>query len=148
MGARKRILLVDDDSQVLFVLQAALRRMDLPCDVETAQNGREAFRLVEAFPFDLLITDIRLPGIDGITLTDLVRSRAPQMPVIWITAYGCHGLRDDAARLCVFRCLEKPVEVDAFRQIVQQAILASFPDVAGDCDAPSAHPIERTGRKQ
>ena len=148
MGERKRILLVDDDSRVLFVLQAALMRTDLPCDIETARNGREAYRLVEALPFDLLITDIRLPGIDGITLTDLVRSRTPQMPVIWITAYGCHGLREDAARLCVSRCLEKPVEVDALRQIVRQAILASFPDDADDCNASPARPMQKTGRRQ
>ncbi len=140
MEERKRILLVDDDSQVLFVLQAALRRMNMPCDVETAQNGREAYRFVEAFPLDLLITDIRLPGIDGITLTDLVRSRTPRMPIIWITAYGCHGLAEDAGRLRVFRCLEKPVEVDEFRQIVQQAILES--------EAPPAGPMRKTGRRQ
>jgi len=147
MGERKRILLVDDDSQVLFVLQAALRRMNMACDVETAQNGREAYRLVEAFPLDLLITDIRLPGVDGITLTDLVRSRTSQMPVIWITAYGCHGLAEDADRLRVFRCLEKPVEVDEFRQIVQQAILAPLSDVAGESEAPPARPVRKTGRR-
>ena len=124
----KRILLVDDDERVLFVLSASLLRMSVPCDVVTAQDGHAAYRLLEASAFDLLVTDIRLPEIDGITLTNLVRSRSPQLPVVWVSAYGCRGLHEDAVRLRVFRCLEKPVEVAEFRQIVQQAMAAPVGD--------------------
>jgi DNA-binding NtrC family response regulator len=122
MMRRRRILLVDDDGQVLFVLHASLRRMNVPCDVVTAQDGCEAYRLLQASAFDLLVTDIRLPGIDGVTLTGFARSAARQLPVVWITAHGCAPLRADAARLGVHRCLEKPVEVSEFRQVVQQAL--------------------------
>jgi len=118
----KRILLVDDDERVLFVLAASLRRLSVPCDIVTAQDGREACRLLEASAFDLLVTDIRLPGIDGVTLTALVRQWAKQLPVVWITAHGCAPVREDAARLDVHRCLEKPVEVSEFRQVVLQAM--------------------------
>lgn len=123
----KRILLVDDDERVLFVLSASLRRMPACYDVVTVQDGRAACDLLETATFDLLVTDIRLPEIDGITLTDLVRTRLPQLPVIWVTAYGCRGLQGEAERLCVFRCLEKPVEMHAFRQIVQQALTLRAP---------------------
>lgn len=122
MTQRARVLLVDDDSQVLFVLRAALERMTAPCEIVTAQDGQAAYRLWRTSDFDLLITDIRLPGIDGIILTELVRAQAPTFPVIWMTAYGCRVVREDAARLHVFRCLEKPVEVAEFRQIVRQAL--------------------------
>lgn len=142
MQERKRILLVDDDRQVLFVLQAALRRLNLPCDIETAQDGHAAYRLLEGSAFDLLVTDIRLPGLDGISLTELVRSRASLLPVIWITAYGCRTLHEDAVRLRIYRCLEKPVEVEEFRQIVRQAISAS------PREAPDASAAGRAGLPQ
>ena len=76
---------MDDDERVLFVLAASLRRLSVPCDMITAQDRREAGRLLEASAFDLLVTDIRLPGIDGVTLTALVRQWAKQLPVVWIT---------------------------------------------------------------
>jgi DNA-binding NtrC family response regulator len=127
MGERRRILLVDDDGQVLFVLGASLRRMAVPCDVVTAQDGREAYHLLRANAFDLLVTDIRLPGIDGVTLTGLARSSAQQIGVVWITAHGCAQLREDAARLGVYLCLEKPVEVSEFRRVVEQALAGDVP---------------------
>jgi DNA-binding NtrC family response regulator len=120
-SSTKRILLVDDDERVLFVLSTSLRRTREPCEVVTARDGWTAYGLLRDAPFDLLITDIQLPGIDGITLTELAqRKSAPA--VVWVTAYGCRGLNADAARLNVFRCLEKPVEVSEFRQIVRQAL--------------------------
>jgi two-component system, NtrC family, response regulator PilR len=122
LAQKNRILLVDDDEGVLFVLKASLQRMR--CEVVTAQDGRAAYQLLQASAFDLLITDIRLPELDGIILTDLVRSLTPRLPVVWVTAYGCRGLREDATRLRVFRCLEKPVEVEEFRRVVQQAMSA------------------------
>lgn len=121
-AATGRVLLVDDDEQVLFVLSAGLRLTKPACEVVTAQDGWAAYELLRSSSFGLLISDIRLPGIDGVTLTDLVRSRAPQLPVIWMTAYGCRSLRREADRLHIFRCLEKPVELDEFRQVVRQAM--------------------------
>jgi DNA-binding NtrC family response regulator len=117
----KRILLVDDDERVLFVLSTSLRRSHEPCEVVTARDGWTAYGLLRDAAFDLLITDIQLPGIDGITLTELAQ-RTNAVAVVWVTAYGCRGLDSDAARLNVFRCLEKPIEVSEFRQIVRQAL--------------------------
>ncbi len=136
----KRVLLVDDDPQVLFVLSASLRRMSEPCTVITAQDGSEAYRLLDTTPFDLLVTDIRLPVLDGITLTSFARARLPELPVVWMTAYGCRQLREEAARLRVFHCLEKPVEVAEFRRIVQQGLVTPPSDISGDPVGLSANP--------
>jgi CheY-like chemotaxis protein len=122
MCERRRILLVDDDEQVLFVLGASLRRLPVPYDVVTAEDGLAASQLLQANAFDLIVTDIRLPGIDGVALTELALS-APQKPaVVWITAHGCAPLREHAARLGVYRCLEKPIEVSEFRLVVERAL--------------------------
>lgn len=123
----RRILLVDDDGQVLFVLRASLRRLGVPCDITMALDGREAYRLLQADTFDLVITAIRLPGLDGVTLTKFIRSVSPELPVVWITAHGCALLREDAARLGVYQCLEKPVEVSMFREVAQQALSGEVP---------------------
>lgn len=118
----KRILLVEDDEQVLFTLRASLPRLDIPFEIITANDGRDAFRLLQSTPLDLFVTAIRLPGVDGITLTQLVRSWLPQLPVIWITAHGCEPVRAQGEQLGIYRCLEKPVEVGVFRSAVQEAL--------------------------
>ena len=122
MGKRRRILLVDDNPQVLFVFGAILQGLSTPCDVVTARDGREAYRMLQTDTFDLLVTDIRLPGIDGVTLTGYFRSKWHGLPVVWITAHDCSAVCADAARLRVYRCLEKPVEVSVFRQVTEQAL--------------------------
>lgn len=123
MHGHIRVLLVDDDERVLFVLQAALRRMNAAPEVVTAQDGLEAHQLLQALKFDLLITDIRLPGMDGIALTRLARAAAPSTPVLWITAHGCAGVQHEARLLGVRCCMEKPVEMEEFREIVRQALM-------------------------
>jgi DNA-binding NtrC family response regulator len=125
MGELRRILLVDDDEQVLFVLGTSLRRMPVPCDVVTALDGREAYQLLQSDAFDLLVTDIRLPGMDGVKLTGLARLSKEGLPVVWITAHRCAPLRTEATRLRVYCCLEKPVEVSEFRHVIQQALAPS-----------------------
>lgn len=122
MGKRRRILLVDDDPQVLFVFGASLRGLSIACDVVTAHDGGEAYRLLQAGSFDLLVTDVRLPGIDGVTLTSFVRSAQRRLPVVWITAHGCRVVQADAARLGVYRCLAKPIEISVLRQVAEQAM--------------------------
>jgi DNA-binding NtrC family response regulator len=57
-----------------------------------------------------------------VTLTSYVRSALHWLPVVWITAHGCSAVHEDAARLGVYRCLEKPVEVNVFRQVAEQAL--------------------------
>ena len=128
MGKRRRILLVDDDPQVLFVFGAGLRGLGVPCDVVTAHDGGEAYRLLQAGAFDLLVTDIRLPGIDGVTLTSFARSAHYWLPVVWITAHGCRVVQQDAARLRVYRCLAKPIEISVLRQVAEQAMNSQTPD--------------------
>lgn len=122
MGEGRRILLVDDDEGVLFVLRASLLRLGSEHEVVTANHGQSALKALVAGSFDLLITDMRLPGVDGLALTERLRADGAVTEVIWITAYGCRQLRADAARLRVRHCLEKPVEIAEFRRTVLAAL--------------------------
>jgi DNA-binding NtrC family response regulator len=116
------ILIVDDEEGVLFVLEQALAALCSAGQVVSASNGYDALRKIDARPWDLLITDIRLPGVDGIALTRALRARCAHTPVIWITAFHSDEILLEAARLGVFRCLSKPVEIGDIRQVSLQAL--------------------------
>jgi DNA-binding NtrC family response regulator len=125
MAAHRRILLVDDDENVLFVLHTALLRLGSDCEVETARHGRSALAVLADRSFDLLVTDMRLPGADGRELAEYLRQVGADTQVIWMTAYGCRDLWAEAERLDVHTCLEKPVEIADFRSAVVAALNAA-----------------------
>ena len=118
----KRILVVDDDERVLLVFHDALMRLGCEFEIVTARNGREALEKAREAPFDLIITDLRMPDVDGIALTEAIREMDTGVVVIWMTAFGCHTFRDEAARLAVYRCLDKPVEIGEIREAACQAL--------------------------
>ena len=122
MGTSKRILVVDDDERVLLVFHDALVKLGSEYEVITAANGRLGLEKIRETSFDLIITDLRMPDVDGIAFTEAVRALDSGATVIWVTAYGCHKLKADAARLAVYRCLNKPVEIWEIRETARQAL--------------------------
>lgn len=122
MNKPTRILIADDDPAVLFVVQAALDRVKDGYNIMTARSGSEALRLLENDPFALVITDVRMPGVDGVTLVEAIRSKKTPTAVIWMTAYGCDRLRAVGESLGVYRCLDKPLRIDVIRQTALEAL--------------------------
>lgn len=122
MDRRGRILLVDDDSRVLFVLQETLAPLREHYEIVSAGNGQTALARINEICFDLVITDLRMPDIDGVELTETIRALNPGTQVIWITAYGSSTVAADAARLEVFRCLDKPLEIAEIRDAAREAL--------------------------
>ncbi len=120
----KRVLIVDDESKVLFVLSTALRMWDRKLEVVIARSGRKAADNTKKQTFDLIITDVMMPDVDGIQLTELARSLDPGPKVVWITGYGCHKNRVESRRLDVFRCLDKPLEIGELREVAAEALRA------------------------
>jgi DNA-binding NtrC family response regulator len=117
-----RILVVDDDERVLFVLRRTLLAFQNGYEIVTTLDGREALDRAKEVPFDLLITDLKMPGMDGITLTQAIRDLNSGTVVVWITAYGCAQVSDEATRLSVHECLEKPLRIDEIRRVVREAL--------------------------
>jgi DNA-binding NtrC family response regulator len=117
-----RVLLVDDDDRVLFVLHRALTGPEDACQVEIAQTGSEALDRVRAGRVDLLVTDLVMADMDGVELTRAVRALEPEVVVIWMTAFGCHRVAHEAEELSVYKCLDKPVRIGQIRRIVQEAL--------------------------
>lgn len=122
MNHPKRILVVDDDDRVRFILEGALRKLGDDYEVVTAGNGREALDKASETHFDLLVTDLRLPRSDGLALTSAFAKLSPDTKVVWITAYGCHRFTDPAKRLSVKRCLDKPLEIQEIRKAALEVL--------------------------
>lgn len=125
MNTLRRILVVDDDAPVLFVLHDILARLGQGYETVTCSNGSDALLEFEKAPFDLVVTDLRMPGMDGIELTRMIQNRAPGTAVIWLTAYGSAEAELEAKRLRVNRSLDKPVEADEILRVVRQTLEVS-----------------------
>lgn len=121
MTKHKRILIADDDPRVLLILRTTLERMKNGYRIVAARDGTEALHKVAAQPFDLVVTDVRMPGIDGIELVEAIRASKLDMAVIWITAYGCNKLQAECDRLDVYCCLDKPLRIGEIRQAALEA---------------------------
>jgi YesN/AraC family two-component response regulator len=118
MSKRQYVLIVDDDERVLFVLSRALRALEDGYRVETARSGEEALEKAQSRSYDILITDIVMPGMDGVELTEAFKDLYPDTVVIWITAHGRHRFQPNGERLRVRQCLEKPIRIADIRQAV------------------------------
>ncbi len=118
----KRILVVDDEESVVFLLSEHLARLGKEYKVEIACSGEEALALMAAQPFDLLITDLRMPGVDGLELLEQVRVRYPETRLILMTAYGSDEVEAEARRLEVYRYITKPFEVKELLKVARQAL--------------------------
>src|SRR5215467_5824814 len=113
-----KILVADDEQNLRRVLVAMLRRDGH--DVVQAASGAEAIeRLADV---DVVITDLRMPGADGMEVLRTAARSFPQVPVIMITAYGSVGQAVEAIKAGAFDYIEKPFEQDAIRTIVEKAI--------------------------
>jgi DNA-binding NtrC family response regulator len=113
-----KILVADDEPNLRRVLAALLRREGH--DVVQAASGLEAIeRLADV---DVVITDLRMPGADGMEVLRTASKNHPHVPVIMITAYGSVGQAVEAIKAGAFDYIEKPFEQDAIRIIVEKAI--------------------------
>jgi two-component system response regulator GlrR len=130
-GAR-RILVVDDDAALLRLLSLRLQKEGF--EVSEAASGEEALgRLAATIP-DLVITDMRMGGMDGLALFEAVNRRHPALPVIILTAHGNIPDAVHATRKGVFSYLTKPFEARALMIEVERALELAAPAPEGDDD--------------
>ena len=118
----KRILIADDQELVRFVVKRALEKLGMFCELATVDGGRAALDALEDDEFHLVITDLKMPDVGGVELTEEIRARRYYAAVVWITACGCESLLDKADRLRVLQCLEKPFEASMIRDVARKAL--------------------------
>ncbi len=115
-----KILIVDDDPSLLRLL--GIRLSAAGYDVASAANAKIALGMLESFHPQLVISDLRMEGMDGMALFEQVREQHPNMPVIIMTAHGTIPDAINATKQGVFSFLTKPFESQQLLEIVQQAI--------------------------
>jgi len=108
-GARPRVLVVDDEATIRDLLSKTLALAEY--DVDLAPDGRTALERLRMIPYDLLITDLKMPGVDGLTVIREARRLKADLPVIIITGFSNEASAIEAVNLGVSGYLTKPFRV-------------------------------------
>ena len=112
----KKILVVDDEPAVLFALSEALVDKRRGLQVVTAANGREAMELLQTEKVHLVVSDLRMPDVDGFELLAHLRRAHPSLPVILMTALGPDETSGRLGDEGALECLSKPFDVEVLRR--------------------------------
>ncbi len=125
IASRPRVLLVDDSPTQLKLTRLHLEQAGY--HVTTAANGAEALALFRAGTFDLVITDLAMPGLTGDRLAAAIKALAPHTPVILSSGFGDSVQAPAGRPLNVDARLDKPAKLDALRQVIAAVTRAAPP---------------------
>ena len=142
---RPTVLLVDDEPDLLELLSLTLRRMNLR--TRTAPDVGTAQKLLKGEPFDLCLTDMRLPDGDGLDLVAWIQQNRAQLPVAVITAHGNVESAVRALKLGAFDFVSKPLDLGVLRKLVDNAIRLGAASAAPE-DAPAPGKARLIGHSQ
>jgi excisionase family DNA binding protein len=117
---RPRILVVDDEASIRDLLSKTLALAEY--DVDTAPDGRSALERLRLYPYDLLIADLKMPGIDGLSVIREAKRLKSDLPVIIITGYSTETAAIEAVNLGVSGYLTKPFRVPQVLAAAAKAI--------------------------
>jgi excisionase family DNA binding protein len=119
-AARPRILVVDDEASIRDLLSKTLALAEY--DVDVAPDGRSALERLRLYPYDLLIADLKMPGMDGLTVIREAKRLKADLPVIIITGYSTEASAIEAVNLGVAGYLTKPFRVPQVLAAAAKAI--------------------------
>ena len=117
---RYRLLIVDDEPRMTQVLGILADRWGY--EVRTASNGEEALKALQEFPAELVVTDLKMPGLDGEGLLHQVRARYPETAVIMMTAHATVKSAVEAMKAGAFDYVMKPFENEELRLTMERAV--------------------------
>ncbi|MBN1896055.1 sigma-54-dependent Fis family transcriptional regulator [bacterium] len=118
MGIAKRILVVDDEEAIRDILKETF--VHKKYEVEAAAEGNEALKRLGEHPFDLLVSDIRLPDINGMKILEKAKKKYPEMGIILITAYGSIKSAVKAMKQGAFDYITKPFNLEELEVVVDK----------------------------
>jgi len=126
---KKRILIVEDDEEMRYLLKDFF--MEEGFEIDAVSNGSEAFRRLVKEPFDLVITDIRMPGLTGLDILPGIKKLQPETSIIVITAFGSEEVHRRAFERGATAYLEKPIHFHKLRELVNEMVSSKEKIVRG-----------------
>lgn len=130
-----RILLVDDDPVLLQVLPETLTLKLYRIVVETSPSSVEALDLIKRTAYDVIVSDLKLPGLDGLELLDRIHQIRPGTPVLLMTGHGSGDIGSEALRRGAFAFLQKPLDREELVARMKRALMNRSP--SGYCEGAS-----------
>lgn len=113
-----KILIIDDEKNIRFTLEQCLRENDVV--IALAEDGEAGFKMLKEEPFDLVLLDIRMPGMSGMQTLEAIRRGGMECDVIIMTAYGTVENAVEAMKLGALDFISKPFSPEDIRELVSQ----------------------------
>lgn len=117
----KRLMIVDDEIDFLNTLTKLLVQRDSQLAVTVAFSAEDAIKKLEVMPADILITDLKLPRMNGLELSEVVRTRWPQTAIIIMTAYGTDDVIKSAFTSGAMFYIEKPFKIENLHNMIRMS---------------------------
>ncbi len=123
--SHSRVLIVEDDETNMEVIQSMAKCLGY-VNTDAARSGEEARELLSEHPYDLVLLDVQMPRLDGLSLTRIVRSGdvCPinrEVPIVGVTAYSSEHDRDECLMVGMTDYLSKPIKLDSLRRVMEHA---------------------------
>jgi two-component system OmpR family response regulator len=116
---RIRVLLVDDEEELVATIQERLEMRGILAEAVT--TGHDALERIQQAPFDVVVVDLKMPGLDGTETVEVIRERRPEIQVLLITGHGSgHGELGELADRG-YRILLKPFQIDRLIAMIREA---------------------------
>lgn len=120
LGNKAKILVIDDDPTVLEITEFHLKSDGH--EVVTTTNSLEGARLAETGVFDLVLTDLQMPELDGLDLVKRLQESMPHLPIIMVSGHGSEAKAIEAARLGAFFFVNKPVDYNELSVLIERGL--------------------------
>ena len=115
-----RILFVDDEKEILSIVKEYLALNGY--DISVVDNGVEAFELVKEYSYDIVFTDLNMPGFHGLELLSVIKERRPETEVIIVTGYGTIESAIEALKLGSYDYLQKPIKFERLKLLIDRIV--------------------------
>ncbi|MCK5228456.1 MAG: response regulator [Desulfobulbaceae bacterium] len=122
-----KVLLVDDEETFVKTLSERLEMRDMKSD--TVFGGQEALHFVDDNEPDVMVLDLKMPGIDGMEVLRRIKKRYPRIQVIILTGHGTDKDEDEARRLGIFDYMQKPADIETLAERIKAAYKTKVQDV-------------------
>jgi DNA-binding NtrC family response regulator len=112
-------LLVDDEEEFVETLAERMRNRGM--EVSTSHSGGEALDLIEDEPFDVVVLDLKMPGMDGLEALERIKSRKPDVQVVLLTGHATVATSVEAMKRGALEFLEKPIDLSKLSEVIAEA---------------------------